>query len=125
MNDGKVNDESLAELSGIHSNKMYLYGIKFTLVVSLNRQLHFKNQTIKNPQIYEPGTTTPADYGSQHPPPAHLYSAKGRSQLGIEEEDAEIIANGVDEVTDAVTNHILGQHTHKDKTVALLLEDIK
>lgn len=45
--------------------------------------------------------------------------------MGIEEEDAEIIANGVDEVTDAVTNHILGQHTHKDKTVALLLEDIK
>ena len=45
--------------------------------------------------------------------------------MGIEEEDAEIIANGVDEVTDAVTNRILGQHTHKDKTVALLLEDIK
>ena len=125
MNDGKVNDESLAELSGTHSNKMYLYGIKFTLVVSLNRQLHFKNQTIKNPQIYEPGTTTAADYGSQHPPPAHLYSAKRRSQLGIEEEDAEIIPNRVDEVTDAVTHRILREHTHNDITVALLLEDIK
>jgi len=33
MNYGKVDGESLAVLSGIHSNKMYLYGTEFTVVV--------------------------------------------------------------------------------------------
>ena len=47
--------------------------------------------------------------------------------MGIEEEqeDAEIIVNRADKVADAVTIPILRQHTQKDKTLVLLLEDIK
>ena len=33
FNYGKVDDQSLSILSGIHNNKMYLYGKKFTVAV--------------------------------------------------------------------------------------------
>ena len=77
--------------------------------------------------VYQPGTTTTADYGSRHLPPARLYSARERSELGIEEEqeDVEIIANRVEEVIDAVTISIYRQNVFEGKTFVLLLEDIK
>ena len=77
--------------------------------------------------VYQPGTTTTADYGSRHLPPARLYSARERSELGIEEEqeDVEIIANRGEEVIDAVTISIYRQNVFEGKTFVLLLEDIK
>ena len=82
MNYGKVDGESLAVLSGIHSNKMYLYGTKFTVVVDHEPLVPMYNgHSISLPfrvakhksklrgfdfQLrYEPGVTTPADYGSR------------------------------------------------------------
>ena len=42
---------------------------------------------------YEPGKTTPCDYGSRHPPPSRDYSKQEKEEFGVEEEeeDREII----------------------------------
>ena len=144
MNYGKVDGESLAVLSGIHSNKMYLYGTKFTVVVDHEPLVQMYNGHSKSLPFrvakhksklrgfdfrlrYEPGVTTPADYGSRHPPPERTYSKIEREDLGIEEEeeDAEIIVNRIDEVIDAVTLPILKYHTETDKTLQMLLQDVR
>ena len=58
---------------------------------------------------YEPGNTTPCDYGSYHPPPvpSREYSKEGKEEYGGEEkeDDVEIIVNRVDHgyMPDAVT----------------------
>ena len=48
MNYGKVDGESLAVLSGTHSNKMYLYGTNFTVVVDHETLITLYNHTPKN-----------------------------------------------------------------------------
>jgi len=143
MNYGKVDREFLAVLSGIHSNKMYLYGTKFTVVVDHeplvpmynghSKSLPFRVAKHKSKlrgfdfQLrYEPGVTTPADYGSRHPPPKHTYSNIEREDLGIEEEeDAKIIINHINEVTDTVTLPILKHYTETDKTLQMLLQNVR
>ena len=143
MNYGKVDGESLAVLTGIHSNKMYLYGTKFTVVVdheplvpmysSHSKSLPFRVAKHKSKLrgfdfhlIYEPGLTTPAPYGSRHPPPARTYNSTERAELGVEEEeDAEIIVNRIGEVIDAVTLPILKHHTETDTTLQMLKKDIQ
>ena len=74
-----------AELTGILSNKMYLYGTRFTVVVDhLLLVPMYKSHSKALPArvakhrsklrafdfdvVYEAGITTPSDYGSRHPP---------------------------------------------------------
>ena len=47
--------------------------------------------------VYEPGLTTPSDYGSRHPAPRRHYTEQEKVELGVEEEeeDAEIIVSSV------------------------------
>ena len=144
MNYGKVDGESLAVLTGIHSNKMYLYGTKFEVVVDHQPLVSMYNSVSKTLPMrvakhksklrgfnfsltYEPGTTTPADYGSRHPPPKRNYTATERENLGVEdeEEDAEIIVNKINDITDAITLPILKHHTDKDEELQKLRQDIK
>ena len=143
-NYGKVDGESLGVLSGILSNRMYLYGTPFVVVVdhqplvslysSHSRDLPVRvakhrsklrgfNFKVK----YEPGITTPADYGSRNPPPKKIYSEEEKEDLGVEEEneDAEIIVNHVEELTDAVTLPILTNETENDEELKKLKDDIR
>ena len=92
---GKTEGESLAILSGIMANKEYLYGTKFEVVtdhkplVSLynspNRPAPVrvdrhkgKLRNFRFKVVYEPGSTSPADYGSRHPNPAREYTETER-----------------------------------------------
>ena len=123
-------------------NKMYLYGTKFEVIVdheplvslykSHSRALpvrvakHKSKLRAFNFTVhYEPGTTTPSDYGSRHPPPRKNYTAQEREELGVEEkkEDAEIIIARVDSVSEAVTIPILARYTTKE--YGQLKEDIQ
>ena len=55
---------------------------------------------------YEPGSTTPSDYASQHPAKARSYTQSEKEGLGVEEEyeAAEFIVYRIEgEMADAVT----------------------
>ena len=130
QNYGKIEGESLALFSGTKTNSRYLYGTKFEIVTdheplvplynnpgrpapvrverhrSKLRQFDFK-------VVYEPGRTSPCDFGSRHPPPARQYTELEKEELGIEEEDGEIWISRVveDAVPDAVTLEDVQQST--------------
>ena len=139
---GKVDGESLGVLTGILSNKMYLYGTKFTVVVDhLPLVPMYKSHSKALPArvakhksklrafdfdvVYEAGITTPSDYGSRHPPTTKQYTAEEREELGVEteEEDAEVVIARLDSMTDAVTMPILLKYTEKEYRV--LLQDVQ
>ena len=142
-NYGKVDGESLGVLSGVLSNRMYLAGLKFTVVVDHQPLValyksHSKSLPVRVAKhrsklggfnfsvVYEPGVTTPSDYGSRHPPARRHYSMEEKEELGVEEEeeDAEVIVNRVDEVSDAVTLPVLQHYTQKEASLKQLKEDI-
>ena len=97
----KVEGESLAVYSQIMTNRRYLYGTKFVVIVDHEplvtlyntkgsplpvrvakhiSKLRGFNFTVK----YEPGKTTPCDYGSRHPPPSRKYSKQEKEEYGVE-----------------------------------------
>ena len=143
MNYGKVDGESLGVLTGIKSNKMYLYGKPFEVVVDHQPlctmyNTHSKEVTVRVAKhiskllafdftvTYQPGATNPSDFPSRCPPPSVNYSAKEREELGVEEEeeDAEILVCRAEELTDAVTLPVLQHHSKMDKLMKMLREDI-
>ena len=143
-NYGKVDGESLGVLSGIMANRMYLYGTKFEVVVDHKPLVsmyssHSKSLPVRVAKhksklrgfdfsvVYEPGLTTPSDYGSRHPAPRRHYTEQEKEELGVkeEEEDAEIIVSRVEQIQDAVTLPILADYTAKDLELQELLEDVK
>ena len=110
LNYGKVDGESLAILSGILNNRMYLYGTKFTVVTdhqplvsmykSHSRDLPARVAKHKSKLrgfnfdvIYEAGHKNPSDYSSRHHPDAKEYSKEEMEDQGVEdeEEDAAIL----------------------------------
>jgi transposase InsO family protein len=144
MNYSKVEGESLAILSGIMSNKMYLYGTKFTVatdhqalvplykshskelpvrVARHKSKLRAFNFVVK----YEAGVSTPADYGSRHHAAAKNYSEMEKENLGVEdmEEDAEIVVNRVEALTEAVTLPVLKKYSLEDEEMQKLSNLIK
>ena len=141
-NYGKVDGESLAVLSGILTNKMYLYGTRFTVITDHKPIVPMYNSHSKSIPVrvakhksklrafdfdvaYEAGVTTPSDYGSRHPPGSKEYSQAERELLGVEaeEEDAEILIARLDMVEDAVTMPIMAKYT--DTEYKELVEDIR
>ena len=143
MNYGKVDGESLGVLTGIKSNKMYLYGKPFQVVVDHEPLCTMYNQhsrevTVRVAKhkskllafdfevIYKPGATNPCDWASRCPPLPRTYTAEEREEWGIEdeEEDREILVCRMEELTDAVTMPILQRHTKADKILQQLQEDI-
>ena len=142
---GKVDGESLAVLSGIMANRMFLYGTRFEVVGdhkpliplyrSHSRELPVRVAKHKSKLgsfdfslVYEPGPTNPSDYGSRHPPATESYSRQDRTALGVEdvEEEAEFIVNRVaHELPDAVSLFSLQHFTKVDKELVTLSKDIK
>ena len=85
MNYRKVDSKSLGILEGIRSNKMYLYGRPFQVIVDHKPlcnlyNLHYREITVRvakhkskllafNFNVkYQPGPTYPCDYASRCPP---------------------------------------------------------
>ena len=93
-----VDGESLGVLTGILSNKIYLYRTKFMVVVdhlplvpmykSHSKALparvakHKSKLKAFNFNVVA-GITTPSDYGSRHPPNIKQYTAEEREELGV------------------------------------------
>ena len=144
MNYGKVDGESLGVLTGIKSNKMYLYGKPFEVVVDHEPLCTMYNQhsrevTVRVAKhkskllsfdfqvIYQPGATNPCDWASRCPPLPRSYTAEEREELGVEdeEEDQEVLVCRMEELTDAVTLPILQRHTRRNAMLQQLVEDIK
>jgi hypothetical protein len=145
-NYGKIEGESLAVYSGTKTNSRYLYGTKFEVITdheplvplynnparpapvrverhrSKLRQFDFK-------LVYKPGTTSPCEFGSRHPPPARQYSELEKEEMGIEEEeeDGEIWVNRVveDTVPDAVTLEEVQKAIGEDNQMMSLAEDVQ
>jgi hypothetical protein len=148
-NYGKIEGESLAIYSGIMMNKRYLYGTVFTVIIdhlslvplynSPNRPAPMKVERHRSKLRqftfsleYEPGSTSPCDYGSRHPPEmdAHRkYSKEEKEDLGIEEEeeDTEIWINRViqEVVPEAVTMDQIRDETAKDPVLLQLTKDVQ
>ena len=135
---------SLGVLTGIRSNKMYLYGKPFQVVVDHEPlctmyNKHSREVTVRVAKhksklldfdfqvIYQPGATNPCDWASRCPPQQRSYTAEEREELGVEDEDenAEIMVYRMEELTDAVTITILQESTKADRLMQELMEDIK
>ena len=146
MNYSKVEGESLAVLSGCMMNRQYLYGTKFEVVVdhkplvplynSPNRPAPVRVDRHKSKLrafsfkvVYEAGDTTPADYGSRHPPPNKEHTKLQRQELGIEdeEEDCEVSINRLieDNMPDAITTAMLRQAVEEDEVLAKVKKDVE
>ena len=145
-NYSKVEGESLAVLSGVMMNKQYLYGTKFEVVVDHKPLLPLYNSpnrpapvrvdrhkakllAFRFKVVYEPGYTTPSDYGSRHPEPDRKHSKQEREDLGIEdeEEDKEFSINRIieDNLPDAVTLPILRQAVGEDVVLTQVMQDVQ
>ena len=102
MNYGKTDGESLGILAGIRSNKMYLYGRPFQVVVDHEPLCNLYNQHSREVTvwvakhkskllafdfdiIYKPGVTNPCDYALRCPPPQRMYTDEEREELGVED----------------------------------------
>ena len=78
---------------------------------------------------YEPGNTSPADYGSRHPPKPRKYSEEEKTELGIEEEndDEECTVSRLmeDGGLHAVTLDMVKESIQKDKELKGLIDEIQ
>ena len=111
----------MAVLSGLQCNRRYLYGTRFEVIgdhqplIPMNKS-HSRALPVRVAKHisklggfdftlgYKPGSTTPSDYGSRHPPPVREYTAQERADFGVEDsdEEAELIVNRIDhEMPDA------------------------
>ena len=141
----KVEGESLAVLSGCMSNKQYLYGPKFEVIVDHKPLVPLYNSPNRPAPVrvdrhksklrgftfkvtYEPGNTTPADYGSRHPPAEREYTKLEREDLGVEDEseDKEIAINQLieDDLPEAVTLEQMKKATKEDKILCQVVKDV-
>ena len=141
----KVEGESLAVYSQIMTNRRYLYGTEFEVVVDHEPLVTLYNKKgsplpvrvakhvaklrgFNFKVVYEPGTTTPCDYGSRHPPPKRSYTSQEKEAFGVEEEedDMEIIVNRVQHgyMPDAVTIPVLKHFTKEDQVLAKVVQDV-
>ena len=146
LNYGKPEGESLAILSGILSNKMYLYGTHFEVITDHAPLVSMYNSPSKPLPVriakhksklqafsfvvnYEPGSRNPADYASRHPPPDKQYSKLEKDELGVEEleEDMEIMVNRIvnESIPDAVTLPVVKHYTKSDKQLSQLVKDVQ
>ena len=144
-NYGKTEGESLAVVHGILTNKSFLYGIDFTVITDHLPLVSLYNSPGRAAPVrvakhrsklgafafklmYEPGSTTPCEYGSRHPSPLQQYSREEKDALGIEdmEDEAEFVVNRVvnEAIPDAVTLPVVRHYMEKDSMLKMLLEDV-
>ena len=146
QNYGKIEGESLGVLWGIKIHSMYLHGIKFEVIVDHLPLLAFYNnnnrpaptrverhrsklRSFRFNMKYEPGKTTPCDYGSRHPDVLAKVTSEEKDNMGIEEEeeDCEIHVRRVVEnsLPDAVTMTDLRNQMDRNVEMKQLMEDVK
>ena len=137
-----IEGESLAIYSGILTNKMYLYGIPFTVITDHKPLPPLYNSYKKTGPVrverhrvrlqgfdfsvkYEPGRYNPCDYNSRHPLPLPNYEEDEKEEFGVEE-GTELYINAIiaEDLPDAVTLKILQYETNQDDTLAMLKADI-
>ena len=141
---GKVDGESLAVMSMILTNRRYLYGTAFQAVTDHKPLCSMYNRARRElptrvarhisklggfdfELAYEPGSTTPSDYGSRHPA-SESAQESGDQDKGVEhnDEEAEFIVNRIEhEGADAITMQQVQDSTRKDSTLQALKEDIR
>merc|ERR1711954_108111 len=99
----KVEGESLALLSRIKANKMFLQGTTFEVVVDHQPLVSLYNKNKSSdamPErvarhkskltsydftvVYESGKSTPSDYGSRHPPKRREMTKSEKEEMGVE-----------------------------------------
>ena len=122
---------------------MYLLGTKFEAVVDHKPLLPLYNKVTRPKQarvdrhrmklatfdlkvVYEPGTSTPCDFGSWHPPAEAKGRDKAARQEQGEEDNTEVYVNRLiqDQLPQAITRKMLRRETAKDETLQRLIEDI-
>ena len=103
-NNGKVDGESLGVVNGILSNRMYLYGTQFEVMVDHKPLVSLYNSNSRDlpvrvakhrsklrgfnfKVVWEPGTTTPANYSCHNPSSMAQYNKLEKDKLGIEDEE--------------------------------------
>ena len=132
--------------SQIKTNRRYLYGARFVVIVDHELLVTLYKGKGKNLPVrvakhmsklrgfnftvtYEPGKTTPCDYDSLHPPQSRSYSKPEKEEYGVEneEDDCEIIFNRVEHgyMPDDVTLPVLRQFTKENLTLSQLGEDVQ
>ena len=131
----KVDGESLGILFGILSNKMFLYGTKFGVMVDHQPLVALYNKKSKSLPVrvgkhqstlaafdfsvsYEPGYRNPDDFLSRDHPVYKGHSEEDKLKFGVEDEEdeAEVVIRRLDELTDAVTLLILSRYSKEDET---------
>jgi len=145
---GKVEGESLAVLTGIKTNRMYLYGTNFEVVVDHKPLVPLYNSpgrpspirvdrhkskllAFNYTVVYKPGHRNPCDYASRHPQKISGFdqmTAVQKEELGIEdeEEDSTFSVNRVvmENIEGAVTKESLVRETELDRDLSQLMEDV-
>ena len=142
----KVEGESLAVYSQMVTNRRYLYGCLFQVIVDHEPLVTLYNNKASPLPVrvakhiskllcfqftvkYEPGRTTPADYGSRHPQPMKSYTKQENKMYGVEgeDDDREIIVNRVEQgyMPDAVTLPVLQHYTKKDPVLVKIAQDVQ
>ena len=143
---GKVEGESLAVAFGVKSNRTYLYGSKFEVVVDHKPLVPLYNSVARPSPIrvdrhkskllafdftlvYEPGYKNPCDYASRHPDNLDKQMSVAQKDELCVEDEAEDSVFSVNRIIDhdikgAITKDILIRETESDDELKQLLEDV-
>ena len=137
--------ESLGVLFGILSNRMYLYGTEFEVVVDHRPLVSLYNSpnrpapvrvdrhrskllAFRFKVVYSPGHQNPSDYASRNPRKDNQGEATAK-ELGIEgeEEDAEFAVNRVleEDLPGAITMEVMRRETEEDQVLQCVMGDIE
>ena len=133
-----IEGESLAVLYGVMANRMYLYGLEFTVVIDHQplvtlynnpkltglvriEQHRLKLQGYNFQVMYRKGTINPTDYNSRHPIQISELPTTEKDSMEITTE-VGFFVNAVinQDVPDAMTLEILQKATNKSNVLAKL-----
>ena len=139
----QIERESNGILTGMYMNRMYTLGTHIEVITDHKPLVHIYNNPEKPKQLrvdkhrtkllpfnytvkYEPGPSTPCDYGSRHPPPGQIFNADQTLNWAVEDE-TDIPINRVmleELLPQAITLDMVKSHTASDETLQMLIEHI-
>ena len=140
---GQIERESNGILTGMAMNKLYTLGTPVEVITDHEplvsaykpnrkpKQLRVDRHRTKLLQYdykvsYQPGSTTPSDYGSRHPPNTNKFSSRQKQEWHVSDEKTEILVNAilVDHLPTAITIDMLKTEIEKDDELVQLRDDI-
>ena len=139
---GQIERESNGVLTGMMMNKMYTMGAKVEVVTDHEPLVPIYNSAQKPKQlrvnshrikllpfeyhlVYEPGSTTPCDYGSRHPEHHSFTEDKVREWCIDEGNDINVNRLIEENLPHALTTEMLQKATKKDHDLQLLISYLK